>query len=113
PFELTGTIDVALKYRGQGRTAVSSASALPYILIIENGGVYWLVDLETSKAQIIIDNEAEGLGNGASSAQWADDHIVLFFRSRRAVKRVAPLHENRLEIIPAEIQFSSLSVSTW
>jgi hypothetical protein len=113
PFEKVEALEFNFKYKGHGRTAVFAAGSLPYLLVEENGGVYWLLNMETSKPRVIADNEVAGIGSLVIAAHWGNDHIALFQRSQGLVKRVNPKDPNQSESIPAELQSAPLRSFIW
>ena len=111
PFKLAGILDAKLKYTGHDSAAVSAAATLPFVLIHEGGGVYWLLDVKKSKSKVLTDNAISD--QRVSAAHWSNDQIVLFFGYEGLVKRIDPANPDLVETIPAEIRSAPLRVSTW
>src|SRR5690554_437038 len=70
PFKLATPLELDLKYKGHGRTAVFAASSLPYLMVEENGGVYWLLNMETLESRVAVDNGAAGIDHLVGASRW-------------------------------------------
>jgi hypothetical protein len=115
PFWVADTI--ILEQEHPATTAAFAAKSVPFALLHDGGGQYWLLNLETSQAQLIAsDREASVNDDLVMAGWWSQDKIVVFYFSysnRDEMHRVNPLKPSHPEVIPANFRSAPLRLAKW
>lgn len=110
PLEYTGSFAPDWLY--EFPPAAFSAGSSPDVLFVEDGGGYWLYNVETNDNRLIT-KDAPGLDGYSFGLYWGSDQIMVLYPSDQVDNRVPVEILGGLQVNKFGIDGASLKISKW